>query len=174
MVGEAPAKGKVKEPFADRLPHLRAVLERVGLEEAGTALVEFALIAPVLFLLIFGVVDFGRALNYFNQQSQLVGLAARAASVNRNPDGTAVSGNSIQTQTANTYAKGELSGKTSVCLSGGATVGQPVTVTATYQFHFLPLIGAALGLGGSSSINITASQTERQEVPPTFSAGCAT
>lgn len=138
-------------------------------------MVEFALVAPILFLLAFGILDFGRVLNYYNQESQLAGLGARAAAVDRNPDGlAAASGTSIQTQLVNTYAKGELNGKMTACISygpDGAGVGNPVTVTTHYSFHFLPLIGAALGLGGAGTIDISTSQTVRQEVEPTYSTG---
>lgn len=172
MVGEAAAKGNVKEPFADRLPRLRAVVRRLGLDERGTSVVEFALVAPILFLIIFGIFDFGRALNYYNQETQLVGLGARAAAVNRDPADTGpANGTSIQTELRGTYAKGELQGKTKVCIDPATppAVGQPVTVTASYNFKFLPLVGAAVG---SPSITITASQTERQEVTPTYTTGC--
>jgi Flp pilus assembly protein TadG len=172
MVGEAPAKGILKESFAERLPRLRAVLRQLRLEERGTAVVEFALVAPLLFLLIFGIFDFGRALNYYNQETQLVGLGARAAAVSRDPADTgAAAGQNIQTELAGTYAKGELQNKTTFCInpSTAPTIGQPVTVTASYQFHFLPLVGTLLG---SPTINIQASQTERQEVSPTYATGC--
>lgn len=46
----------------------------------GQAATEFALIAPVLLLVIFGIVDFGRALFYDLEISQAVGEAARTAS----------------------------------------------------------------------------------------------
>lgn len=176
MAGEAPATGMVKKPFAGRLPRLRAVLRRLGLEERGTSVVEFALIAPVLFLIIFGIFDFGRALNYYNQETQLVGLAARAAAVNRCPNGGALGTacTSIQQQTAETYANGELNKKVSICIPSKPAIGGPVTVTSSYQFRFLPLVGAALGLGGSGTISIQASQTERQEVTPSYGTGCAT
>jgi Flp pilus assembly protein TadG len=52
--------------------------------ERGTALVEFALIAPILFLFLFGIIEFGRALNYYNDLTQLAGQGARAAIVSRN------------------------------------------------------------------------------------------
>jgi Flp pilus assembly protein TadG len=136
--------------------------------------VEFALVAPILFLLAFGILDFGRVLNYYNQESQLAGLGARAAAVDRNPDGVATaSGTSIQTQLVNTYAKGELNGKMTACISepNGEGVGNPVTVTTHYNFHFLPLIGAVLSLGGAGTIDISTSQTVRQEVQPTYSTG---
>jgi len=53
-------------------------------------LVEFAVVLPVLLLLIFGIIDFGRFFNYADQESQLSAQAARWAAVNfqaaRDPD----------------------------------------------------------------------------------------
>lgn len=169
MVGEAPKEGIVKSPSAERLPRLRTLVRRVIRGERGTAMVEFALIAPILFFLIFGVLDFSLALNDYNQQSQLVGLGARAAAVNRNPDGTAVTGNSIQTQLRTLYAQGNLKNKVTVCIAlpQGAGAGQPVQVVATYQFHLLPLFSAT---GVASTITLQASQTERQEIAFTGTA----
>jgi Flp pilus assembly protein TadG len=173
MVGEAPAEGILTSPLAERLPRLRAVLRRLGLEQCGTAMVEFALIAPLLFFLIFGVLDFSLALNDYNQQSQLVGLGARAAAVNRNPDGSQISGNSIQTQLQSNYAQGNLKNHVSVCITlpNGAGAGKPVTVVATYQFRLLPLFSAT---GVASTVKIQASQTQRQEIAfsGTASAAC--
>jgi Flp pilus assembly protein TadG len=171
MVGEAPTSGFMKAPLAERLPRPRALVRRLRLEERGTALIEFALVAPVLFLLIFGVLDFSLALNDYNQASQLVGLGARAAAVNRNPDGTQVSGTSIQTQLAEQYAHGGLhNNPVCITLPNGAGAGQPVTVTSTFQFHLLPLLSAVVG---SPTVSISASQTERQEITGTYSTGCA-
>src|SRR6478736_8649423 len=62
--------------------------------ERGTAVVEFALVAPLLFLIVFGVIEFGRVLNAYNQLTQLAGQGARAAAVNRNPDGTQIAASS--------------------------------------------------------------------------------
>ena len=59
---------------------------RLARSERGTAIVEFALIAPLLFFLVFGIIEFGRALNYYNDLTQLAGQGARAAIVSRNPD----------------------------------------------------------------------------------------
>ena len=97
--------------------------------ERGTAVVEFALVAPLLFLIVFGIVDFGRALNYYNDLTQLAGQGARAAAVNRNPDGTPVGAAvtndgqcqsltySIQCQLVNTYTTtAELKSGISVCI----------------------------------------------------------
>jgi Flp pilus assembly protein TadG len=151
-------------------PHGRfGVLRR---DERGTALVEFALIAPLLFLLLFGIIDFGRALNYYNQVTQLAGQGARAAQVNRMPDGTAItSGSALQNQLATQYVgQPELKKGINVCIKQVPTkVGDPVTVKVSYQFKFLPLIGlAGSALGG---LNLSATETQRAEVvPPSYAA----
>jgi len=145
--------------------------------ERGTAVVEFALVAPILFLLVFGILDFGRALNYYNDLTQLAGQGARAAAVDRNPDGTAIGQatgtvddtdcggklNSIQCQLANFYTTtGELKSGIHVCIpSSPAAIGDPVTVHATYRFNFTG------GLFGFTNVTLSATQTERAEAIPT-------
>jgi Flp pilus assembly protein TadG len=173
MVGGAPTKGVMQKPFVGRPLRPRVSLRALGRDQRGTAVVEFALVAPILFLLVFGILDFGRALNYYNQLTQLAGQGARAAVVDSNPDGTGpASGTSIQSQLVNTYATGGIRNGVSVCITNASApaIGQPVTVQTTYKFTFLPLIGAALGVG---SINLTATQSERQEVTATYSTGCS-
>jgi Flp pilus assembly protein TadG len=144
--------------------------------ERGTAVVEFALIAPLLFLLIFGIIDFGRALDYYNQLTQLAGQGARAAAVNRNPDGTPLSNSnlfSIQQQLATTYTKQPEIRNSSdyyVCITQKASApGDPVTVQASYKFNFVPLVGAfANALGG---LTLTAKETQRSEGAPVDTNG---
>lgn len=149
--------------------------------ERGTAIVEFALIAPLLFLLLFGIVDMSRALDYYNQLTQLAGQGARAAAVNRNPDGTALSsGNkfSIQQQLVNTYTrqpelKNASGTKYFICITQVPTnPGDPVTVKASFKFNFVPLVGAAAGfLGG---ITLSATETQRAAITPVDTSGNAT
>lgn len=170
MVEGALRGGPVKSPAPERLPRPRGRLRALRRDQRGTALVEFALIAPLLFLLLFGIIDFGRALDYYNQVTQLAGQAARAAAVNRNPDGTAItSGSSLQSQIVSLYtAQPELKKGIVVCITQvPQNVGDPVTVKVSYQFHFLPLIGAAgSALGG---LNLSSTETERAEVvPPSY------
>ena len=162
----------VTGPAPEQHPRPRGRLRAFRREERGTALVEFALIAPFLFLLLFGIIDFGRALNYYNQVTQLAGQGARAAQVNRMPDGTAItSGSALQSALVSSTGQPELRNGEVVCIKQVPTnVGDPVTVKVSYQFHFLPLIGAAGGaLGG---LNLSATETQRAEVVPhTYSTG---
>ena len=155
--------------------------------ERGTAIVEFALIAPLLFFLVFGIIEFGRALNYYNDLTQLAGQGARAAVVTRNPDGTAVgtanadcpaNNQTIQCQIAKTYpTDAELKNGISVCLGTLATdgsgnidtttspaVGQPLTVRTKFKFHFLTSLFGA-------TITLSSTQTERNEAAPTWGGG---
>lgn len=154
----------------------RPRLRRLFGSERGTAVVEFALVAPILFMLVFGILDFGRALNYYNDITQLAGQGARAAVVDRNPDGTAVgaaSGTvddadcggkaySIQCQLKNYYpTDNELKSGVHVCIPSSPTaLGQPVTVHVTYQFNFSD------GIFGFTKINLSSTQTERAEAIP--------
>jgi Flp pilus assembly protein TadG len=150
--------------------------------------VEFALIAPILFLLVFGIIEFGRVLNAYNQVTQLAGQGARAAAVNRNPDGSAVGASngtvddadcgsagtlSIQCQLSKYYAKQDgLNGVNSCILNTAANPlptqpGQPVTVKVSYQYNFVT------GLFGFAHITLTSTQTEQAEGNPSYGAGCS-
>src|SRR6266536_3564927 len=63
-----------------------ARLRRYGrghlVREDGVALIEFALVLPLLLLLVLGVIDFGKAFNYKNDETHLANQAARYAAVN--------------------------------------------------------------------------------------------
>jgi Flp pilus assembly protein TadG len=61
------------------------MMRRVLRREDGAAMVEFALIAPLLFALIFGIIDFGRALFLMNNLTAAVREGARLAAVQSDP-----------------------------------------------------------------------------------------
>ncbi len=54
----------------------------------GQSAVEFALVAPLLFLLLFGIVDFGRAMFYQNEVTNAAREGARIAILASNPCNT--------------------------------------------------------------------------------------
>jgi TadE-like protein len=150
--------------------------------ERGTAVVEFALVAPILFLLVFGIIDFARMMNYYNVMTQLAAQGARAAAVNRNPDGTAITGpSSIQQMIIDKYTgPSEVKNDSSyhVCILDPvpAKSGDPVTVKTEFDFDFIPFIRVASGLTGK--LHLTASSTLRAEAlpvdvngNPTYAAG---
>jgi Flp pilus assembly protein TadG len=151
-------------------------LSRRFRDERGVALVEFALVAPLLFVILFGMLDFGRAFNYWIDSTHLANEGARWAVVNKNP-GAGTLQDYIQQQ-ADT---GELrSGGSAavpdplrVCVSfpSGGAVGQPVVVTASVTYHWLPFLSDHIG---TLATTVTGSSTMRLEAVPTnYSAGCS-
>jgi hypothetical protein len=149
--------------------------------EAGTAVVEFALIVPLLLLIVFGILDFGRALNYLNDSTQLARAGARWAVVDKPfsdldkwDDTTCAT--SLQQCIKDNGVTGEMRDATQVCISfmGNANpqVGDPVKVTVDVDFTWLPFIGNE-GLGGIPSTKMTGSAVMRLEQPPQeFAEGC--
>lgn len=151
--------------------------------EDGVAMVEFALVLPILLLVLLGTVSFGFALNYSIDETQLTREAARYAAVNYNPGPASTIQESIRGQA-----------DTSELLNGGTTavptrgqlciafptnpdtntsgqVGDPVKATMTVTYNLLPIIGNVLP-ADASAINITRSATMRLEAVPTYAAGC--
>ena len=54
-------------------------------DERGQALVEFVLILPIFLVITFGVIEFGKAFNYWIDSTHLANEAVRYAAVNRWP-----------------------------------------------------------------------------------------
>jgi hypothetical protein len=145
-------------------------------EERGVALVEFALVAPILFLLLFGMLDFGRAFNYWIDSTHLANEGARWGVVNHNPgSGTLQQYIQQQADTGELRDGGSASipDPLQVCISfpNGGTVGQPVHVTASVTYHWLPFISDRIGVLATT---VTGQSTMRLEAVPTnYAAGCA-
>src|SRR6266487_7184180 len=58
---------------------------RFAADERGVALVEFVLVLPLVLLLLLGMIDVGKAVNYWNDETHLANEAARYAAVNKSP-----------------------------------------------------------------------------------------
>jgi Flp pilus assembly protein TadG len=122
-------------------------LARRTREERGQALVEFAVVLPVLILIIMGIIYFGRYEDYSNQETQLAAEAARYASVDVDPSSTLTLQNYILSQASPELLNGssDVSTKAQVFIyypttaPTGNTVGNQVRacVVATVQFPFL-------------------------------------
>jgi Flp pilus assembly protein TadG len=142
-------------------------------DQKGTSLVEFALILPVLALILFGLLDFAKAFNYWNDQTHLAAEGARWAVVNSNP-GSGTLQQYLQQQ-ADTS---ELRGLAVVCVAFPTNpdtgtsmhVGDPVTVTVRSRYTWIPFVASKASL--SPTTTITGTATMRLEAPPTnYSAG---
>jgi Flp pilus assembly protein TadG len=147
----------------------RLCLPRSLRDERGTALVEFALVLPVLVVILFGVLDFGKAYNYWISETHLASEGARYAAVDQNPDPSKANFLTAVRDQADTAELRD--GNTSsvpdplqVCVSfpaGTHNVGDPVRVQVTTTYRFLSLFGGAL------SKTVAADSTMRLERVPT-------
>src|SRR4051812_24394900 len=63
-------------------------------DQSGQALVEFAIILPLVLMILLGVIDFGLAFNSQNDESHLANVAVRLADVNLCTQCNAADGNS--------------------------------------------------------------------------------
>jgi len=116
-------------------------------EEAGAALLEFALFAGVLLVLTFGIIDFGRALFTANNLTAAAREGARYAAVLPNP---ATSTAAIQQRVAtymSPFGSTPIDPATQVLVtynSAGSSL-QSITVEVHYPFTWLTPIRALLG-----------------------------
>jgi len=156
------------------------MLRRLRREEHGVALVEFALVAPLLLVILFAMLDFGRTFNYWIDATHLANEGARWAVVNKNPASSGSLQDYIQQQAdTDELRNGGSSSVPSaleVCISfpgGSSAVGNPVQVTASVTYNWLPFLSEQ-ALGGLTSTTVSSSSTMRLEAPPTnYAAGCS-
>jgi Flp pilus assembly protein TadG len=112
---------------------------RATRRDRGAAAVEFALVLPVLLLIIFAIVDFGRMLNAKITINEAAREGARAAAL----VGTAEANARITMVTA---GMGGVSSSVSGCPSE-PDPNANATVTVTYSFEFVTPLGILAGLG---------------------------
>ena len=145
-------------------------------DERGVALVEFALILPILAALLFGMLDFGRAVNYWTDATHLTHEGARMAAVGRWPtsdDGESLAAYLLKQANTDELKNGSssVSAPLSVCVTAGAEVGDPVVVKATFTYRWLAVLGI-----DDTQTSITSSSTMRRESvpasPPNFGPAC--
>jgi hypothetical protein len=131
---------------------MSAGTRRSAHNDSGAAAVEMALVLPLLLLVVFGIIDFGRMLNaqIILTQAAREGARAQALGVPPGPPVAAAS-------------KG-IAGPGSVsvdpgpsCPSGPGAAGANATVKASYDFDFITPVGdiGAAFFGGSNAGSTT-------------------
>ena len=139
---------------------------RLVLGERGAALAEFALIAPLALLLLFGIFDFGKAINFWIDETHLANSGARWAAVNRNPATSGTLQNYIKDQADAAQLRNGATVK--ICASdadssGTIGVGDPVEVQVSYTYNWLPFISHESGIGASTTLTGTATMRLEQK-----------
>jgi Flp pilus assembly protein TadG len=146
--------------------------------EDGVALVEFALLLPVLALLLFAMLDFGKAFNYWIDETHLANEGARWAVVNKNPSSSGTLQEYIRDQATTPELKNggtsSVASPLQTCIefpSGTSNVGDPVKVTVQTTYRWLGIVSEKIGV---TETIIAGASTMRLEAPPTnYAAGCA-
>jgi Flp pilus assembly protein TadG len=142
--------------------------------EDGQALVELAIVIPFVLLLLFGIIDFGLALNTKNSDTNLANLAARQVSVigtGANPKCNGTTETTLANWvTCMAPATGATSPSVCVADTAGATpsstyaAGDPIEVRVTSSFGWVKLL---TGQVSSLKSTIGGSATMRMEAAPT-------
>ena len=138
--------------------------------ERGQAAVEFAMVVPLLCLIIIAILHFGKVMNYWLDLNQVASEGARKAAVNTFADSSE----------AEAYIRSRLEttelrdgGTTSIpteaavaiCAPEGTGVGDPVTVQVTVPYS-LPFIGSTITLRGTATMRL------EQKLDYTPGGGC--
>lgn len=130
--------------------------------QIGIALVEFAIVLPLLLLITFGIIEFG--LLMFNKQviTNASREGARAGIVASDPRVTTAEIQSI----VNSYCSGHLvtfasspTAPTTIVTINGQDFGDPLVVTVQYPYSFL----ASGLLGMSNTLTLSAATTMKYE-----------
>jgi Flp pilus assembly protein TadG len=138
--------------------------------------VELAFVIPLVLLFLFGIIDFGLALNQQNQDTNIANIAAREASIGTTARATCggvpqttlgawalCEAQSMGTPVASVCV-GDVAGQTP---SSSYASGDPVKVEVTSSFGWMKLI---TGRVGNLSSTIGGNATMRMETTPSASA----
>jgi hypothetical protein len=146
---------------------LRSLLRRLR-ECDGQAIVELAVVLPVILILILTIVDIGKAYGYQNDETHLANEAARFAAVASCGSGCpgiiAQVKQDAPSELENGTGSIEPPGMSvEICYPDGFAVGNRVRATVTATYRWLPYLAGKLGL--PTTVQITASATSRIESP---------
>src|SRR5437868_13300327 len=110
--------------------------------DRAAAMVEFAIVLPILLLIVFGIVDFGRALYMANKLTSAVREGARLASTQISPDPTVAASKTAVTNAVTAYVQaisaGAAAPTVSETFSGAPPNMQSITVQIT-AYPFTPI-----------------------------------
>lgn len=137
--------------------------------QRGANLAEAALTMLLLFTIIFGIIEFGRAFNVYQVVTNATREGARYAVAPDPITGTVPDVSAVQARVTQFLTSGNITASTAptVCsnnrlINGAPEVYTNVHATAPYHFFFLPF----------GTINISATAEMRNEVSSSTAPGC--
>ena len=134
--------------------------------ERGAALVELALILPIALLVLFGIAQFGLALNSASDETHIANEVARYATVNQNP---ASSGSLQQWGKSQIDSKALTGEKVCIAFPNGKELGSAVEVTVKGTINWIPILKLKV-----STTSVEGKAVMRLEATSTVEAGCST
>jgi Flp pilus assembly protein TadG len=118
-----------------------------GLHDRGAAAVEMALVLPMLLLVLFGLVDFGRA---FNAQMQVTQAAREAVRV-KSLGGTDGDAKDRAVAAVGGMDPAGITATFTQCTTAGGPLAN-AEATVRYSFAFITPLGPIAGLFGASTL----------------------
>lgn len=138
---------------------LRALFRRIRETDAGQVLVEFALVLPVMLLMLFALVDFGRGFYSWLIVTNAAREGARVGATQKPLT-------DIQQRITDSAAGIDTSDLTITVTNVQGPRGQPIVVDLSYDFTFVTPIGNILNLMSGGTLNaptITSTASMRLE-----------
>jgi Flp pilus assembly pilin Flp len=162
------ARGDAAGPIDRRRRRLRRLWRR----EDGQAVVEFAIVVPLIAAIVLILVDFGKAMSYWLDLTQVANEGARLAAVDRLGSAGELNAR-LKTRELQSGGTESLPDAASpeVCVIGSGQVGDAVKVEITSNYHWvsfpdwIPIVGGGIW-------NIKGSATMRLEQPTTKWSPC--
>ena len=129
-------------------------MQKRSLSERGAAAVEFAIVAPLLFLLVFAIIDFGFAFHGWDAIQNAAREGARVGAVTPN-----VANITARVRNASSFLDQSRMTVTVQCAKGGSSSfgtcgaagswaeGDLVRVTVTYDYSYMTPLPSFVGMG---------------------------
>ena len=159
---------------------LRALRLRRG--DRGQAIIEFAMVLPLLCAVVLIFVSFGKAVYYYIQYTHAANEGAREAVVNLPSSTTALPGGAttlasyLQNQIGDTGATVDICYSDATPPSGhtNRSVGEPVTVKVSKDYSWFPFMNlGTFKIVGSSTMRIEQDTSGNTKLDPTITtANC--
>jgi Flp pilus assembly protein TadG len=121
-------------------------------KEKGQSVVEFALVVPILILLLFGIIEFGRIYETINVITSAAREGARVAAV------TAPNGSAVNSAVNAVLQAGQVAGPATITIAGPNAASQ---ITVTVQVQYVPITGNIVP--GLSEMTLTRASVMRWE-----------
>ena len=114
-----------------------------GGRDGGAMAVELALVLPLLMVIVFATIDFGRMIE---AQVTITQAAREGVRVWALGNGTAAGPSATDVQTAVDQSAQPLAAGTVTATTSACTTGAQTTVSLSYTFHFITPVGALASL----------------------------